>query len=307
MNNSPSQTDRQVLTIIRAAAAGALIGHLLPGVVAWRSMRCRLLPRLSGVGDRAHVALTFDDGPDPVSTPLMLDALEALGWHATFFCLGSQVRRSPGLTEELVSRGHELAVHGDSHVSHLRRPLTSTVPDLIRARDTIEEVGGASVRWFRPPYGAVSSATLVAAWRAGLQLVLWTTWGLDWQPRATGRSVAAHVRRTYYPGATVLLHDSDITSTPGSWRSTLAALPILAEVWTAAGLRVGTLSEHGVSRSSGETPGPAVPAGVGVAASPGGPVEPNGPIDRSGRAAPHLTPGPHLLAGPTTTAGPAVW
>src|SRR4029077_10585409 len=98
-----------------AATAGAVVAHLLPGGVAWRSMRCRFLPRLSGVGDPTHVALTFDDGPDPVSTPPLLDALEALGWNATFFCLGSQVRRSPGLTKELVSRGHELAVHGDSH------------------------------------------------------------------------------------------------------------------------------------------------------------------------------------------------
>jgi peptidoglycan/xylan/chitin deacetylase (PgdA/CDA1 family) len=192
------------------------------------------------------VALTFDDGPDPASTPALLDALEALDWHATFFCLGSQVRRSPALARELVGRGHELGVHGDSHRSHLRRPLTSTVPDLIRAREVIEAAGETSVRWFRPPYGAVSSATLIAARRAGLELVLWTTWGLDWQPCATGRSVAANVRRTYYPGATVLLHDSDITSTPGSWRATLASLPLLGEMWAAAGLRVGTLGEHGV-------------------------------------------------------------
>jgi hypothetical protein len=93
----------------------------------------------------------------------------------------------------------------------------------------------------------VSTATLVAAQRAQLELVLWTTWGLDWQPCATGRSVAANVRRTHYPGATVLLHDSDITSTPGSWRSTLAALPFLAEMWDQAGLRVGTLTEHDVA------------------------------------------------------------
>ena len=124
----------------------------------------------------------------------------------------------------MASLGHELAVHGDTHRSHLRRPVGSTVDDVIRARDTIAAVADAPVRWFRPPYGAVSSGSLVAARRSGLQLVLWTTWGLDWQPRATGRSVAANVRRTYYPGATVVLHDSDITSTPGSWRSTLAAL-----------------------------------------------------------------------------------
>jgi peptidoglycan/xylan/chitin deacetylase (PgdA/CDA1 family) len=235
------------------AAAGALglgiVGHLLPGVVAWRSMRCRLLPGLSGVGDPGHVALTFDDGPDPRSTPLILDALDRIGWRATFFCLGAQVRRSPGLARELVDRGHEIAVHGDVHTSHLRRPSTSTVPDVLRAHDTIERVTGTCPRWFRPPYGAVSSATLVAARRSQLQLVLWTTWGLDWRARATGRTVAANVARTFHPGATVVLHDSDITSVPGAWRSTLAALPRLAEAWAAAGLEVGTLAEHGVHRA----------------------------------------------------------
>jgi peptidoglycan/xylan/chitin deacetylase (PgdA/CDA1 family) len=137
-------------------------------------------------------------------------------------------------------------VHGDTHRNQLCRPVGSTVADVLRARDSIAAAGGAPVRWFRPPYGAVSAATLVAARRSQLQLVLWTSWGLDWQPRATGRSVARHVQRTHYPGATVLLHDSDITSTPGSWRATLAALPRLGDMWAAAGLRVGTLSEHGL-------------------------------------------------------------
>jgi len=229
------------------ALGGAVAAHLLPGIVAWRSMRCRLLPRLSGVGDAGHVALTFDDGPDPDSTPSILDALDALGWQATFFCLGAQVRRAPDLTRELVSRGHEVGVHGDKHTSHLRRPFTSTIPDVLRARDTLENVTGRQARWFRPPYGAVSSSTLLAARQSGLQLVLWTSWGLDWQAHATGRTVAANVARTFHPGATVLLHDSDITSTPGSWRSTLSALPILGEAWAAAGLKVGTLAEHGVA------------------------------------------------------------
>lgn len=245
--SGPARRGRSRLGLTSAVAAGTVVAHLLPGVVAWRSVRCRVLPRLSGVGDPGHVALTFDDGPDPVSTPRILDALDAVGWHATFFCLGSQVRRSPGLTRELVARGHEVAVHGDSHVSHLRRPATSTLPDVRRARQTIESVAETPVRWFRPPYGAVSSATLVAARGSGLQLVLWTTWGLDWQPNSTGRSVVANVQRTFHPGATVLLHDSDITSTPGSWRSTVSALPRLAEAWEGTGLEVGPLGEHGVA------------------------------------------------------------
>jgi peptidoglycan/xylan/chitin deacetylase (PgdA/CDA1 family) len=252
MRTRAGRAPRPVLTAGATVTAAAVVGRLLPGVVAWRPMRCRLLPGLSGVGDPAHVALTFDDGPDPVSTPPILDALEDLGWQATFFCLGTQVRRAPALARELVLRGHELAVHGDTHRSHLRRSLRSTVDDVIRARDTIEEAGGTSVRWLRPPYGVVSSATLVAARRSGLQLVLWTTWGLDWQPRATGRTVLANVRRTHYPGATVLLHDSDVTSTPGSWRATRAALPRLADLWAAEGLRVGRLAEHAVAPGRGD-------------------------------------------------------
>ncbi len=226
--------------------AGGAIVHFLPGAVAWRSARCRLLPALSGVGRLDHIALTFDDGPDPRSTPKVLEALDSLGWRATFFVLGGRVREARGLTKEIVARGHEIGIHGDQHTSHLRRPATWTVPDVRRARDTVEEVTGESPRWFRPPYGALSASSLVAARRAGLQLVLWTTWGRDWRADATGRTVAADVRRTFVPGATVLLHDSDITSASGSWKATLDALPILAEAWHRSGLTVGPLHDHDV-------------------------------------------------------------
>jgi hypothetical protein len=88
----------------------------------------------------------------------------------------------------------------------------------------------------------------VAAHQAGLQLVLWTTRGRDRRADSTGVSVAANVRRTFVPGATVLLHDSDITSAAGSWHATLDALPILAEGWRSSGLTVGPLQDHGIGR-----------------------------------------------------------
>ncbi len=225
----------------------AAVSQLLPGVVAWRQMRCRLAPGLSGVGRPDHVALTFDDGPDPASTPAILDALDALGWKATFFLLGDQVRRAPGLALEVVERGHEVGVHGDRHVSHLRRPAPWTTADVRQARDLIAAQTGTEPHWFRPPYGALATSSLVAAHRTGLRTVLWTTWGVDWRPDATAASVADRVIRTFRPGATVLLHDSDITSAPGSWHATLGALPRLAEVWERQGLTVGTLGEHGLT------------------------------------------------------------
>jgi peptidoglycan/xylan/chitin deacetylase (PgdA/CDA1 family) len=234
----------------RAAAVvvgvGALV-HLLPGLVGWRWARVRALPRLSGIGHPDHVALTFDDGPDPTSTPAILDTLDVLGWKATFFCLGVQARRSPGLVAEIVARGHEPAVHGDTHASHLLRAGPSTIADLRRARDTIEDAAGVPVRWFRPPYGAVAASTLMATRTVGMTMVLWSTLGVDWKASSTGHSVAANVERTFRPGATVLLHDSDVTAAPGSWHSTVDALPLLATRWDAAGLRVGTLGEHGLA------------------------------------------------------------
>jgi peptidoglycan-N-acetylglucosamine deacetylase len=81
--------------------------------------------------------------------------------------------------------------------------------------------------------------------------VLWTSVGVDWKATSTGPSVATHVERSFRPGATVLLHDSDITSAPGSWKATLEALPLLAERWGKAGLRVGPLREHAVVGTGG--------------------------------------------------------
>ena len=77
--------------------------------------------------------------------------------------------------------------------------------------------------------------------------VLWTTWGRDWRPVATPETVVDDLRKGRLAGGTVLLHDSDCTSAPGSWRSALGALPRLAEELEARGLRAGTLGAHGIA------------------------------------------------------------
>ena len=227
-----------------SATLGAVVLHTLPGTVAWRSARCMLLPGLSGVGREGHVALTFDDGPDPASTPLILDELERFDWKATFFCLGTQARRTPELVEEIALRGHEVAVHGHHHRSQLLRWPRSVIEDVREASWLLTELTGTRPRWFRPPYGAVSLSSIAATRTAGLTMVLWTTWGLDWKPGATGRTVSENIARTWSRSPTVLLHDSDLTSSPGSWRATLDALPILHRSWSNQGLQVGPLRDH---------------------------------------------------------------
>jgi peptidoglycan-N-acetylglucosamine deacetylase len=274
----PARPGYRLVAAGGAALAGGALVHLVPGLATLRRFRCAFLPTLSGVGAAGHVALTFDDGPDPASTPAFLDALDTLpdpvsggtGWKATFFLLGDQVRRHPDLAAEVSRRGHELGVHGFEHSNHLRRTARWTTSDLGRAVDVVGEATGEAPRWFRPPYGALAASSLVAAHRAGLPTVLWTSWGRDWRAEATSRTVVEDIARSWRTGATVLLHDSDITSAPQSWRAALGALPMLAQRWSSAGLAVGTLGEHEIRGRRGrrgqpriQGPGGATPRGPG--------------------------------------------
>jgi len=118
--------------------------------------------------------------------------------------------------------------------------------DLRNAFDIIAEATGVKPRWFRPPYGVLTASALVAARRLHLQPVLWTAWGRDWTAAATPDSIVRTVRNGLRPGGTILLHDSDCTSAPGSWRNTLAALPPLLDYCSSQGWRVGPLRGHGL-------------------------------------------------------------
>ncbi|MGH9067854.1 MAG: polysaccharide deacetylase family protein, partial [Acidimicrobiales bacterium] len=219
--------------------------HAGPAASFLGPVRRSLLPGLSGLGLPAHVALTFDDGPDPASTPEFLSALNGLGWKATFFLLGTMVEKAPGLAAELVTAGHEVALHGHRHRNQLFLGPGAVADDLARGLDAVEAATGVRPYWHRPPYGVISGAGLLASRRLRLRLVLWSTWGRDWRAVATPASVAADVGSHLGPGSTVLLHDSDCTSSPGAWRSALDALPLLADRVAAQGLTVGPLRDHG--------------------------------------------------------------
>jgi len=156
------------------------------------------------------------------------------------------VRAAPGLAREVADAGHEIAVHGDVHFNMLRRTPQRAFADIARAHDTIAEATGVAPEWFRPPFGISSYGSIRAARSLGMTTVLWTTWGRDWRREATPDTVVADVTRRYVDGGTVLLHDSDCTSYPGSWRSATGALPILADRFAADGLKVGTVGDHGI-------------------------------------------------------------
>ncbi|AHI01833.1 polysaccharide deacetylase family protein [Kutzneria viridogrisea] len=229
---------------IAALTGAALAAHALPAVTAVRPLRERFLPALSGVGEPSHVALTIDDGPHPVATPRFLHVLDTYGVHATFFLLGSQLALAPELGKELVAAGHEIAVHGWDHRCLLLRGPRATHEDIIRSYEYVGEVTGQAPRWYRPPYGVLNTAAVVTTRTLGLTPVLWTSWGRDWELSANPESVFRTVTSGLSGGGTILLHDSDCTSAPGSWAATLGALPRIIEECERRGLKIGTLGSH---------------------------------------------------------------
>ena len=227
-------------------ALGALAVHTLPAVasrrLAWRHGRGAVF----GAGARNGVALTFDDGPDPRSTPAFLEALAATRCKATFFLLADMVRQAPSLVAELVAEGHEVGLHGQRHRNMLTLGPRGTLDELARSREVVESAAGHPVRWFRPPYGVLTGTAAITARRLGLQPVLWTAWGQDWTAEATPRSVHDTVLRDLRAGGTILLHDSDCTAAPGAWRSALGAIPRLADSCRARGWELRALGAHGL-------------------------------------------------------------
>lgn len=187
------------------------------------------------------VALTFDDGPDPATTPAVLDALDRLGLRATFFPIGTAVARHPGLVREVVERGHLVGTHGFRHHHHLGKPPGWAGRDLDAALAALRDAGVVP-RWYRPPYGQASGPTLLAAHRRGLRTVLWSAWGREWAAPTVG-SVAARIIPELVPGAVVLLHDSDAFSPAGSAARALGALDAVAARLDERGLRAVTLDE----------------------------------------------------------------
>jgi peptidoglycan-N-acetylglucosamine deacetylase len=189
----------------------------------------------------AGVALTFDDGPHPQGTPIVLEILREAGARATFFLAGEQVERRPALAAEIVAAGHRVELHCHRHRNALRLTTGQFLADADRGRATIEAATGQAVRDHRPPYGVYSAGAVRACRRRGWRPVLWSKWGKDWRGRATARSIARRATDRIGAGDIVLLHDADYYSAPGSWARTAAALPIILEELESRGLRAASL------------------------------------------------------------------
>jgi peptidoglycan/xylan/chitin deacetylase (PgdA/CDA1 family) len=159
-----------------------------------------VLWRIKGADESIY--LTFDDGPDPGSTPILLDLLDQYDARATFFCLGRQVEKHPELLQDIIDRGHGVGNHGYAHLSGWKTPM----------RIYLEEVERASIlipsRLFRPPYGRISWRQYRAL-RKDHRIVMWTRMPGDFDPEKGKEDMVREARKPAGNGGEIIvLHDS---------------------------------------------------------------------------------------------------
>lgn len=181
-----------------------------------------------------YVALTFDDGPNATSTPKVLSALKAHDAVATFFMLGSQAEYYPQVAQQVLTEGHEIGSHTQSHRDLSTLKDAQIQQELGEASRKIEGATGYKPTLLRPPYGAYNDKVLHAAKREGTPIILWSVDSLDWKSR-NAQAVNDVVLRTVKPGSIVLMHDIHL--------STAEALPSLLTALKKQGYQFITVSQ----------------------------------------------------------------
>lgn len=159
-----------------------------------------------------ELALTFDDGPNRVWTPRLLDALASHDVHATFFMLGERAQAEPDLVRRVAAAGHLVGNHSWGHPNLARSSASRIRDELTRTRDTLEQLTGSAVKFFRPPFGARCPAVFRIAREMGMRPVLWNAMTSDWSEPSAERiaeQLVAKVDKLHGRGmaANIVLHD----------------------------------------------------------------------------------------------------
>ena len=198
----------------------------------------------NGSYDRAEVALTFDDGPDPYFTPAILEKLAQYGIKATFFLLGENAEKYPEMARQIVTEGHVVANHTYSHPKSSGISLEAFKHEIGSSDELLNILAGYRPRFFRPPYGDINEEQLAWLTSQGFVTVQWSVDTDDWRG-LSGEEIATKVQGGVYPGSIVLQHNAEGVPLQG----TIEALDLFIPQLQAKGVKFVTLPEmFGVSR-----------------------------------------------------------
>lgn len=152
--------------------------------------------------------LTFDDGPNPKTTPLFLDALEEGGEKANFFVIGRKVQAYPEIVHRAQAHGHTIGLHCYDHGQPAFWTPWKTRRDIRQAMQALNSIG-VHPSYYRPPHGWVNLSMLVMIRRYGLKLRLWNRLPGDWEEDKPWEETYQALVKEDQAGGVVCIHDSN--------------------------------------------------------------------------------------------------
>ncbi len=229
----------------RWALGAVLANHLLLMLAGlwprshWLGPNWTRLP--AAAVSRHEIALTIDDGPDPVVTPQVLDLLDRYEVRATFFCIGEKAARYPDLCRDIVRRGHAVENHSQHHRHYFAMMNRSGfMRELQAAQATLTAITGQPPLFFRAPAGLRNPFLDPVLNKLDLRLASWSARGFDTRVNDAAR-INQQLLHDLRPGAILLLHDGNAARTPAGTPVILDVLPTVLTAANTAGLRFVTL------------------------------------------------------------------
>ena len=205
-------------------------------VLSLMEAQSRVKAIFSGRRDQNLVALTIDDGPHPLITPMMLDILARKGVQATFFVVGQKVEQFPALALATVRGGNELANHAYSNRRISRLPDDEAWAEIASCDRIVQRVTGERMRWFRPPGGRCSPGGLRAMASLGYGAAFWSRNTGDWT-KPSPEQIVHNATAGLQPGDVILMHQGEMCS--------VEALPAIIDRVRAMGMEPTTLAALG--------------------------------------------------------------
>jgi peptidoglycan/xylan/chitin deacetylase (PgdA/CDA1 family) len=178
--------------------------------------------------------LTFDDGPHPTITPVVLNLLADFNAKATFFCIGDRAKRYPDIMKRIVAEGHSIGNHTQHHVNGWKSSVSVYTEEIHQASRLIAS------KLFRPPYGRIKRKQAKVLENEGYKIIMWTILSADFDHSLNKEECASRVTSHIDKGNIYLFHDSD----KGGVRM-LHALPILLKLATAKGFLFKRIEDVG--------------------------------------------------------------
>ncbi len=199
-----------------------------------RNLQKKLVQSLSGgrvvfrFPYRDRVYLTFDDGPNQQYTPQVLRILREHRQLATFFLIGENVDKLPGLTAEILADGHQIGLHTHTHSRIDRMGKQDFSDDVRRNQQAIKDVTSSVPSLLRPPWGKLNWSNVRCARQLDIQLIHYTIASCDWQQTTSDRIIQSIGISRLRGGEIICLHDDN--------QPTIESLPTILEQLQARGM-----------------------------------------------------------------------